>query len=920
MSAPSLVERLRFRRAPLLAAAVWFGLGILWASLQRAHSSFTPVPLLLGALAFLGLLSVLAVRYAGRIAWFGVASVWLALGFAAGQWQPSPAAPVGLMRFADNLSRTVRGRVVRVYPAPPDTGETSQIEQDQVPAWERSEEAPPPAKSSLSVDLALDSIEDVTPDTSAMVATEGGVRVSLYDPTPPVRDLRCGDRLELPLRLRPPERFRDPGAFQYGDYMLSQGIALQAGVSAARVEIVGRSSPTPRCRFSAAQAWAAGRLEAFVDSVEIHSLPRVLRLDHADAKMLDAMLFGDRSGLTHTLRTGFERTGTFHLFVVSGLHVALLAAGVFWMLTRLRVTQVPATALTVAATAAYAALTGFGQPAQRALAMTSVYLVARLLSRERDVLNALGAAVLALLVWSPSSLFEASFQMTVLVIVAIGGIALPLARWSFLRYLGATRAVFEQFRAGRDRREAQLIVMLELWGETVAELLGPWSRKLPARIVGVAIWTLELALVSLVAEAVMVLPMATYFHRAAIFGVPANMVVLPVVGLLAMAAVLTFVCSLVSPWLALVPSAATALLLHGVAWTIHRISHLAAADVRVPGPAWWVAGLGLAGWGGCCWAVRRSRWGALGVVAVLPLIAAMILWPEPGVAIPGVLEITAIDVGQGDSVLAVNPVGATMLIDAGGPVGRNGSAETVANFDIGEQVVAPYLWSRRLRHVDIVVLTHAHTDHMGGMPAILEDFRPRELWVGAQPGADPRSPLYRRLLAEAARLGITVRHLHAGDRVAWGPVAISVLSPAASYANLAAPRNDDSLVLQMQFGQASALLEGDAERPSEEVMLAAGLVHPVTLLKVAHHGSRTSSTQLFLDAAAPTDAVISVGRRNTFGHPRAEVIARLAAGGTHLFRTDVFGLTTFLLAPDGSIRESVDGVALPTVTAGARPR
>jgi competence protein ComEC len=239
-----------------------------------------------------------------------------------------------------------------------------------------------------------------------------------------------------------------------------------------------------------------------------------------------------------------------------------------------------------------------------------------------------------------------------------------------------------------------------------------------------------------------------------------------------------------------------------------------------------------------------------------------------------------------------------MLIDAGGPVGGHGMAETVASFDVGEQVVSPYLWSRRLRRLDVVVLTHAHTDHMGGMVAVLENFRPRELWTGV----DPQSPLYAALLAQAARLGITVRHLHAGDRVQWGSVAVSVLGPAVRYRNLGAPRNDDSLVLRMQLGKASVLLEGDAERASEDAMLAAGLVGPVTLLKVGHHGSKTSTNPEFATAVQARDAVVSVGKGNTFGHPRGEVIARLAAGGTHLFRTDEFGLTTFLLARDGSIR------------------
>jgi competence protein ComEC len=397
----------------------------------------------------------------------------------------------------------------------------------------------------------------------------------------------------------------------------------------------------------------------------------------------------------------------------------------------------------------------------------------------------------------------------------------------------------------------------------------------------------------------MVLPMALYFHRAAVFALPANMVVIPVLAVLAPAAVATFAAALLSAWAALLPGAVTALLLHGVDAVIGRLSGLGAADVRVPGPAWWVALIAVAAWASCCWAVRRGRWGAWLTVAMLPLVALLVVLPERPVKTKDRLELTAIDVGQGDSLLVVGADGRTMLVDAGGPVGQRGSSEVTASYDIGEEVVSPYLWSRRLRRLDVVVLTHAHSDHMGGMPAVLRNFRPRELWVGI----DPKSDAYVRLIEEAGLLGITVRRLHAGEAVAWGQTQIGVLAPAPGYGNAGAPKNDDSLVLRLDFGRGSVLLEGDAERPSEQGMLAAGRVRPVTVLKVGHHGSLTSTSEAFLAAAAPRDAVISVGRDNTFGHPRGEVIGRISASGVRLYRTDEFGLTTFLISRDGGVRE-----------------
>src|SRR6185312_4331744 len=206
---------------------------------------------------------------------------------------------------------------------------------------------------------------------------------------------------------------------------------------------------------------------------------------------------------------------------------------------------------------------------------------------------------------------------------------------------------------------------------------------------------------------------------------------------------------------------------------------------------------------------------------------AMVLWPEPELVAPDRLEVTAIDVGQGDSILVVGPTGKTMLVDAGGPVGGlNEAAQATSRFDVGEEVVSPYLWSRRIRRLDVLVLSHAHSDHMGGMPAVMRNFMPRELWVSI----DPDSEAYRTLLAEARGLGVRVRHFYAGDHTEWDGMGVTALSPQPGYTNGGEPVNDDSLVLRMQYGKASVLLEGDAEAASEWQMLRSGRMSAVTLL------------------------------------------------------------------------------------------
>jgi competence protein ComEC len=615
--------------------------------------------------------------------------------------------------------------------------------------------------------------------------------------------------------------------------------------------------------------------------------------------MLNAMLFGDRTHLTHSLREAFERTGTFHLFVVSGLHVALLAAAFFWLLRRLRLPEGPAVLLTILVATAYAELTGFGVPAQRALVMTAIYLIALWLNREITALNALGAAALGVLVLDPRALFEASFQMTFMVILAIAGLAIPLNDRLIRPHL---HALLNLDRLDLDATVppnlAQLRINARMASELSGDILGYHPRNLPIWLLRLLFRTLEAILISLVAELCMVLPMAIYFHRATLLALPLNLIDIPLLSVLLCVAIVTFLASLLSSWLALIPAALTALLLHLMRFTVDRVQASALANLRTPGPAPIAVAIACLCTVFCCFALRahRRRLFAAGVLVAL-LIPLAVLYPTAPRLHPGKLEVTAIDLGQGDSILVVSPAGQTMLVDAGGPTGRGENTPTAA-WDVGEEVVAPYLWSRRIRHLDVVLLTHAHSDHMGGMPAILRDFHPRELWISINPGD---SPLFYALLAQARAQHMTIRHLHAGQAFPWSDLQATVLAPEAPYANLGAPINNDSLVLRLAYDRASVLLEGDAEAPSEVAMLDHNRVQHATLLKAGHHGSHTSTTPDFLAAVSPQDAVISDGQHNTFGHPSPIVIDRLGAAHIRTYRTDRLGAETFLLTPSGGI-------------------
>ena len=284
----------------------------------------------------------------------------------------------------------------------------------------------------------------------------------------------------------------------------------------------------------------------------------------------------------------------------------------------------------------------------------------------------------------------------------------------------------------------------------------------------------------------------------------------------------------------------------------------------------------------------RSRWPRPLVWIALLLAGLAAVAPRSIQHPDNALLVEAIDVGQGDSLLLVTPDGKTLLVDGGGFGG--GPRQAPQEFDIGEEVVSQALWARGIRHLDVVALSHAHSDHMGGLPAVLRNFHPQELWVGN----NPPTPSYRALLDEAAGLHVRLRTLQAGEAFPLGSVLVNVLAPLSTYQPGPAPANNDSMVLRVAFGATSVLLEGDAEAPIEQAMVGEPNLAS-TLLKVGHHGSITSSRPDFLARVAPTWAVISCGLHNRYGHPRHEVLEELQDAKVRTVGTDLNGASCFQL-------------------------
>jgi len=886
---------------PLFHAACLFAMGIVFARWVWLRPAWVLI-----AIAAVAALCILAALRAQRIAvLLPMAILWLLLGAWCAEMEPLPAPSPALATLSDGLLRTLDGTVVDAGPV--------RTELDQ------SVDEPAVASPSQRLDLRVDSLEAVNDESDRQEAVRGGVRLTVRWPQEiPLNKIgqgfRCGERIRAVVRLLPPETYRDPDVWSRADYLLDHGITSTGSATVDQVESPGTPPyASLACRIGGWQNASAARLLAL--PAAMRALPAPLRLSEDDAVMLSAMVAGDRTYLTHRLRIGFERTGSFHMLVVSGLHLAVLAACILWITRRLRIPRVPATLITIAASFAYALFTGFAVPVQRSLWMVTLYLLGRLIYRERNALNTIGFAALCLLVASPRSLFDASLQMTLLAVIAIAGIAMPLLAATVHPYWSATR---DLKLVAIDIKLAPKLAQFRLEMRMLAERLQlaangavawrffPWAVRSTIRIV-------ELVAVTCAVELAMTLPMAIYFHRITLFALPVNLIILPLLVLLLPAALLTLLALAIWPTAAVVPAVAVALVLHLSIGLVHLFGSFALADFRVPTPLLWemavfclLLALAIAlACGGAAIShrgLRASAWAALALAALVAVVPRPIDRPRSA------LLVEAIDVGQGDSLLVIAPDGKTLLVDGGGFGGgfNGGPRQSTQDFDIGEDVVSPALWARGIWRLDAVALTHAHADHMGGMPAVLRNFHPTELWVGN----NPRFGAYDALLDEAAALHVRVKTFRAGDAFSFGGVDVRILAPFRNYQPGAEPTNNDSLVMHVAYGATSVMLEGDAEAPIEDAMLAEPNLKS-TLLKVGHHGSITSTRPEFLSRVAPQWAVISCGLHNHYGHPREEVLEELQNAQIKTFRTDINGASCFVLDGRTAWEEMCNGVRAP---------
>jgi competence protein ComEC len=684
----------------------------------------------------------------------------------------------------------------------------------------------------------------------------------------PAQEVFTGQRILFPARLRPFQNFNNPGRYDYERAMRLSGFACAASVSEGR-----RIVPMGR-----------GHLGFPFDELEtIRSPIRSFlkdRLPPDEAALLQALILGEKHGINPQLREPFSRAGLGHVLAVSGLHVALVAWLAFtlcvsllslsYRLALLVEIRKIAAVVTCIPVIGYACLTGFEVSCQRALIMVLAFLGSMILGKEREMWSTFALAGLVVLAIDPSALLSLSFQLS---FFAVAGIL----------WLGPPLRKMLAFPARGEKKKQDLATRFYLYFA-------------------------DLAAVTLSAT-IFLLPLTSfYFHRLSLMVLPANLTVLPILGLLVLPLGL---CS--SLFLPLSGSLA-AMLLKAAAWSLERMmDYVGYWSSWTWSEAWVITPNGpevllLYALMFFLYFAVRTSWARAGLIVVLLIVAGdSFYWIQRNFYSP-YLRVTYLDVGQGSAALVQFPGNERMLIDGGGfPGGR---------FDVGRMVVAPFLFRSKIMRIDYLVLTHPQSDHMDGLRFIAAHFRPTEFWHN---GETAETPGYRQLMGilQTGKVPLVSPMNWKGERV-MGGVKVAMLHPRKGDEDSGLKVNDRSLVLRLSYSDKSFLFPGDLEKAGEEkVILRAGAYLDADVLLAPHHGSGSSSSWPFLDRVRPRVCVISAGAGNAFLFPNPEVLQRLESLGCTVFRTDQAGSVEVLVGPEGGeVRSYLERKAKGTEFAG----
>ena len=642
----------------------------------------------------------------------------------------------------------------------------------------------------------------------------------------------AGRQVRMPVLLRRPPRYLNPGL---GDQQLRlawRGVALLGSVkSALLIEVVEPGRP-----WEEASAAARAAVRRSIDRTVGAYSPR-------SAGVVTAVLIGDRAGLDADTRRRLQAAGTYHVIAISGGNIAILT-GVLLMI--LRLAAVPPRAAAVAVIVcllAYWQVVGSEASVARATVVAVTLLAARAADHRTAPLNTLAWSAICLVAAGPMALVDTGFLLT---FGATLGILVGVPR--LVDHRGASPA-----RAG--------------W----------WGRRL--------VWALAGLLAATVCAELALLPIAaSAFSRVTAAGLLLNFAAIPLMTVTQIAGMLAVASAAIAPVVAGWCGYVAHLAATGIVESARLVDLVPHVTRRVPAPDLLVIVCYYGGWGVALAGGRRLALRAAGLALAAVAGVAVVAGVSPRLApqrhCPGLspLRVLFLDVDQADATLVQFPTGHSLLVDAAGSVsGRS---------PVGERVLAPVLWRAGVRRLDYLAVTHGDPDHVGGAAAVIRDFRPREVWEGVPV---PRSERMRRLRTAASAAGAAWRRLQAGDNLRIGDIEVIVWHPSPPDWERQRVRNDDSLVLELRHGQVSFVLPGDIGAEVELGLAALLDASPRRVLKVPHHGSRTSSTAAFIAALDPAVAVVSAGRDNRFGHPHPAVSRRYAAAGATVLETGRVG-------------------------------
>ncbi|HEX6937797.1 MAG TPA: DNA internalization-related competence protein ComEC/Rec2 [Longimicrobiales bacterium] len=585
---------------------------------------------------------------------------------------------------------------------------------------------------------------------------------------------------------------------------------------------------------------------------------RIRALFPRDAGLVEALILEQRGGVDPAVGEQFARSGLAHLLAISGLHVGVIA-GVLLLLGRIARLGARATGLAaIGCTLAYVLFLGAPHAAMRSALQLGLVLGMRRLQRPSDPFTPLAAVALVLLVADPLAILEPGFQLS---FAGVAGIIVLRRRLMAVLPFGRIRYL----------------------QDSLATSLAATAATMPIA--------------------------ALHFGRVAPIGVLANLAAIPIVG----AAVPALVAALA---VGSIHEGAGRFLAAGAGVLLDALAAVAASAAAVPGGSVWVSRDTVAGWGAAAIAaaataafVRRRMVGAVGAgrvaergvrpavrrwVAAGAAAACLVAWPAAVRHGGGdALEIHAIDVGQGDALAVRSPDGRWILVDAG---------PRTESFDAGRARVVPFLLAHGVHRIEALILTHPDADHIGGAQAVLD-----AIDVGAvvDPGYAAGKDLYLGVLEEASRRGIRWIAARGGRVVRIGEVALRFLYPDAASLDEDAGANQVSVAFRLEYRDFRALFLGDLPAEVERTLVRTRAdALRAELLKVAHHGSGTSTSDALLTAAKPEIAVISVGRHNRYGHPDPAVLGRLRRREIRILRTDRDGNVRIRVHADGRIEVS----------------